>query len=80
MKLQLQILASLRLVHPRMLPLDALWAEIRMSAVPEPTRAQFNQDLRILEDKGHIIVTKDDDRTRLKITADGIARHEEAFS
>jgi hypothetical protein len=80
MNLQLQILASLRLVHPRMLPEDALWAEIRMSVVPQPTKADFKQALRIMEDKSQVIVTKDDDRTRVKITADGIARHEEAHS
>lgn len=41
--------------------------------------SDFSHALRVLEDeKKQLVVTKDDDRERAKITAEGIARHEEA--
>lgn len=79
MNLQLQILSSLRLVYPRMMPLETLWAEVRMASMPQPSRSDFSHALRVLEDeKKQLVVTKDDDRERAKITAEGIARHEES--
>jgi hypothetical protein len=81
MNLQLTILSKLRGVHPRMLPMETLWAETHMSMVPKPGRSEFNQALRVLEDEHkQIIVIKNADTERVKITADGIARHEEALS
>jgi hypothetical protein len=81
MNLQLQILTSLRRVHPRLMPVETLWAEVRMASMPQPSRPEFNQALRVLEDdKKQIVVVKGEDRERAKITDDGIARHEEANS
>lgn len=81
MNLQLTILSKLRLVHPRMLPMETLWAETHMSLVPKPSRSDFNQALRELEDiKKQIVVVKNEDIEKVRITADGIARHEEANS
>lgn len=81
MNLQLTILAKLRNVYPRMLPLDVLWAEVHQTMVPKPCRPDFNQALRTLEDDlKQIIVVENPDTKRVKITADGIARHEEAMS
>lgn len=82
MNLQLTILSKLRNVHPRLLPLDTLWQQTRMSLVPQPSRPDFNQALRVLEDdkKQIVVVTNEDLGDRAKITDDGIARHEEANS
>lgn len=81
MSIQLQILTSLRRVHPRLMPVETLWAEVRMASVPQPSRSEFNQALRVLEDdKKQILVINGEDLQRAKITDDGIARHEEANS
>ncbi len=81
MNLQLTILSSLRLVHPLMMPLGTLWEDVRRALVPEPSRSDFSHALRVLEDeKRQILVLRDDDRVRVKITAEGIARHEESHS
>lgn len=78
-KIQLQILTSLRRLHPRMMLQDELLAEVRMAFVERPTAADLNHALRELEEElGQIIVVKGEDRTFVKITPDGIARHEEA--
>ena len=79
MNLQLQILKSLRRVHPRLLPMETLWAEVRMALPEPPSRSDFNHALRVLEDeKSQLIVIKGEDVVRAKITDPGIARLEEA--
>ena len=80
MSLQIHILTSLRRVHPRMLPRDVLLAEVRMAIAEPPTKAAFDFALTELETKGQLILVKDEDRERVKITAAGIARHTEAQS
>lgn len=82
MNLQLTILSKLRNVNPRLLPIETLWQQTRMSLVPQPSRPDFNEALRVLEnEKKQILVLHNEDRgDRAKITDEGIARHEEANS
>jgi len=79
MNLQLQILKALRGVHPRLMPLESLWPEVRMAMPEPPSRIDFDHALRVLEDeKRQVIVLKGEDRVRAKITDEGLARVAEA--
>ena len=73
MNLQLLILRTLRLVHPRMMGTGTLWSEVLMEA-PGTTYAAVVEACRTLEERGQALRINGEDRDRIKITEDGIAR------
>lgn len=67
------ILEKLSQVHPRMMSENVLWSALRLE-IHGYSLTELRASTRILEEKSQIIVVNSDDSTRIKITADGIAR------
>lgn len=67
------ILESLHLVHPRMLTERVLRSDLRVAGI-DMSLTDLRGHIGRLEEKSQVVVVKDDDATRIKITSDGIAR------
>lgn len=82
MNLELAILQSLsRLPDDLMMPVGALWNEVRHSAFPQPDRPTFDLALRRLEDdKRQIVRVTNADADKVKITLTGKARVAESLA
>lgn len=73
MNLELTILKSLSLVHPRLMTVGTLWSEVRLDQ-DSATYTEFKAALTSLEEKGQAIVVIGEDRHKAKITDAGRAR------
>lgn len=77
MNLQLIILRTLKLVHPRLMTTGTLWSEVVMEA-DSATYTAFKTALGELELKGQVVVITGEDKDKAKITDAGLARLAEA--
>jgi hypothetical protein len=73
MNLQLVILRTLKLVHPRLMTTGTLWSEVLMEA-PGTTYSAYREALICLEEKGQVVCVTGEDRDRVKLTDAGVAR------
>lgn len=70
---ELNILAALAPCHPRGLREPVLHSELRVRGTPE-SLSDLRRHCDALETKGHVIITRTEDFTLIKISAEGLAR------
>lgn len=73
MNLERLIITKLSLVCPRMVTETVLWSDLRIDD-PTVSLTAMRAAIRSLETKGQVAVVPGEDSTKIKITADGIAR------
>lgn len=73
MNIQRVILEILRKRHPSLQPVNTLWSDTLLDE-PKANYTAFKTALTELEQLGQVIVIEGSDRTKAKITDEGLAR------